>query len=1278
MKFKFRVKADWNSRGPAMAALAIFLALLVMFPHLPLPWFKASQQIEYDTSRPEPAMPGTDTDGDGLFDNIEKRMGTDPMNPDTDGDTLNDGQEYRYWLTRADREKSSNSTARWLVDKYPKEDRSQLLKRYGPSGDLDGDRLSNIRDPDSDADTLLDGSELDQGTDPADPDTDGDGLRDDRDDDNTRPGEPTPPGNNTNRTADYQPITINMNQDEQNPQNFTEARRGESQVLFYVEPAAKPRYWRVAAYDTYRNGSWLVGTPSRMSYDGQYLPQEIDRPLLVPEDEYRITFNNESIGFMPNALHTTRLFEVAPPVGLSVDRMYNFISPAMVNGYSFSTFAVQLTAAQIDAGQFAPERVHSELTSVPDDLPPRVKALALTLATGQETPAAKLKAILSYLKTNYRFSAEPSPGPPGDDLVDRFLFKTRLGSSLDFASAFVTLCRYDGIPCRLVTGFALGDLAGGKRAVRAGHFHAWAEVLFSNLGWVQFETSNADLAGPASEVGAEGNDTTVVDIDLENKTFKPGGEGGGTTQNETENLVIINQSATFAIRFSVRPYTIKKGSIFEVSGTLVSSSPLGTGASVNVYMNDTASIVGRGRTGPDGVFSILCNADGLPVGRKKVGLNVSVQDRNIVRWAETSPTMMQEVELCSNVTLQIDGKGYAIRGEQYAYTVRLRDAGGMVSPWQEYVDMSWNGSRLGTVEVAEKEDSEKFDVNSPPGPYNLTASFPGSLFLYSASVNRTVWVKSEGLRLMMSWWPRPPVTGSPMFVTPVLLDARGRTVRENVTLLFDDRYAGANLSGSTIRVDLDRSVVGYGPHKLTAKFAGSDLYPETTVENTTRVLGLSELVLEPGSVSLGTTRDLAGTLQDNLREPVSAVFVRVNWTDTRGREVSQDSLVFGGYFDYRVSTTRETLPGGMLVTAYFAGDENFTSSRNTTYVQLTSASAFSASAPRDLTRGEAFSVNGSLFDHLGRPIARSRLSLQRGTGLWGVGWTDDSGGFSLVAEVPSSEGLGETRIELRYAGEGYQEPASRAFNVTVYTLCYLNITVPGGLEQGGEFEAVAVLVDDRDGPISRENVTVSFDGRSQTRMTDAYGRAVFQLRYPWFSTREDLAVIYKGGPNTRPASARLTISGEPVMLYRLLGVLAAVALFAGAYYVYRKLGWGRRPEELLVEMLDKAWISDKYRKTIFKVYTRMLSQMRDMGHPRRDAWTVHEYEAWLQRRLALDMRSLGLLTLIFEEARYSAHRLDGAVSKKAVVNYRRLIDSVAPPEPEYTEVPLETRNEAAA
>jgi len=1274
MKFRLGVKWKWNARGPAMAAGAIFLALLVMFPHLPLPWFRASEQIAYDTSRAEP-MPGSDTDGDGLYDNLEKKMGTDPLRPDTDADTLTDGQEYRYWFTRSDREGTSNSTARWLVDKYPKEGRPSLLKRYGPSGDLDGDRLSNIRDPDSDGDTLLDGIELDGGTDPANPDTDGDGIPDNLDNENTHPGETNPPVNPTNHTEEQHPISGNMSQEEQNPQNFSDIRQGDKQVLFYVSPASNPRYWRLAAYDTYRNGSWLLAAPERTAYAGQVLPQEIERPALVPESEYQISFNNESTGFLPTTLHTTRLFSIVPSVGVSVDRMYDFHSPVMVNSYWFSTFAVQLTPAQLETGQFSPDKVHSELTVVPDEMPSRVMALALTLGTGQKTPAAVIKEILGHLKSNYRFTVEPSPVSPGEDLVDRFLFKTRQGSSLEFASAFVTLCRYNGIPCRFVTGFALGEMIGDRRAVRAGHFHAWAEVLFSNLGWVQFETSNAELAGPASEVGAEGNDTTVVEVNVENNEFVPGASGGGTTHNDTTNLTLVNGSAEVRFKFDVDPKIIRKGSIFEVSGRILPTFPLVGDASVSVFMDDPASVVGRGRTGPDGTFTILCNADGLVVGQRTVGLNMTMLYQSSRLWAVTPQKDMIDVELCSNVTLEIIGKGYVIRGNDYCYTVRLRDAGGMASPWQETANISWNGSLIGMVEAAEREESDRFQVQDPAGPYNLTASFSGSRFLYAASVNRTVWVKSEGLRLSMKWFPERPITGNPLFVEPVLMDAQGRAVIANVTLSLDNEPVGTNLSGSIIKVALDRAVVGFGLHRLSCRYDGCDLYPETVAENAVWVVGLSEISLEPGSVSLGSSKDLTGSLRDNLRDPIPGVYVTVRWLDTQGREVILTPMVIGdGYFTYSLFTSKDTPPGGILVNATFPGDNNYTYSTNTTYIQLTSPSVFSALAPRDLTRGTAFTVNGSLSDHNRKPIAGSRLSLQRGNALWGVGWTDESGRFSLVAEVPSSEDLGETRIELRYAGEGYQEPASSVFNVTIYTMVFLNLSVPGNLEQGGEFEVVAQLVDDRDGPVSRENITVRFDGKSYTRMTDVFGRAVFRLRYPWFSTREELQVVYKGGLYMRPANARLGLSGEPVMLYRLLGILVAAALFAMAYYIYRKLGWGRRPEELLVEMLDKSWISDKYRKTIFKVYTKMLGQMRDMGHARRDAWTVHEYEYWLQRRLALDLRSLRLLTLIFEEARYSAHRLDGTMSKKAVVNYRRLIDSVSLPEPEYSEVPVETRN----
>ena len=41
----------------------------------------------------------TDPDGDGLTDDVERNYGTDPYVPDTDGDSLFDGQEITYYGT---------------------------------------------------------------------------------------------------------------------------------------------------------------------------------------------------------------------------------------------------------------------------------------------------------------------------------------------------------------------------------------------------------------------------------------------------------------------------------------------------------------------------------------------------------------------------------------------------------------------------------------------------------------------------------------------------------------------------------------------------------------------------------------------------------------------------------------------------------------------------------------------------------------------------------------------------------------------------------------------------------------------------------------------------------------------------------------------------------------------------------------------------------------------------------------------------------------------------
>ena len=123
-----------------------------------------------------------DKDNDGLGKCLEKEIGTDPNNPDTDGDGLNDGEEYLTYKTDPLKVDTDGDG----LNDY---DEVKVYKTNPLVVDTDGDGLSDgdevmkyKTDPlkaDTDGDGLTDGEEvLKYKTNPLLKDTDGDGLTD--------------------------------------------------------------------------------------------------------------------------------------------------------------------------------------------------------------------------------------------------------------------------------------------------------------------------------------------------------------------------------------------------------------------------------------------------------------------------------------------------------------------------------------------------------------------------------------------------------------------------------------------------------------------------------------------------------------------------------------------------------------------------------------------------------------------------------------------------------------------------------------------------------------------------------------------------------------------------------------------------------------------------------------------------------------------------------------------------------------------------------------------
>lgn len=155
--------------------------------------------VQYGCGSSEPVQTeAVDTDGDGLTDQQEAALGTDPNSADTDGDGLTDGEEVNDYGTdplRADTDGDElNDGAE--VNSH---NTDPLNADTDGDGLSDGEEVNEYRtDPnnaDSDGDGLNDYEEVNEyGTDPNNTDTDGDGIDDGQEiQDGTDPLDPNDP-----------------------------------------------------------------------------------------------------------------------------------------------------------------------------------------------------------------------------------------------------------------------------------------------------------------------------------------------------------------------------------------------------------------------------------------------------------------------------------------------------------------------------------------------------------------------------------------------------------------------------------------------------------------------------------------------------------------------------------------------------------------------------------------------------------------------------------------------------------------------------------------------------------------------------------------------------------------------------------------------------------------------------------------------------------------------------------------------------------------------------
>ena len=302
-------------------------------------------------------------------------------------------------------------------------------------------------------------------------------------------------------------------------------------------------YWRGTVYDVYDGGQWLRSredkartqlVPSQVAGDTSRsyqlaFPFAINPPLGRKaalqgtfEQSIEIVALTHPVAF---AIDRPVFFETPPiPVGsfTAADfegrwsdevslRMFR-INPA--NPYDRRQAMTDFLGARYRVLSRAPGHDNSQQISypkeqlpqgaldnylrVPASLAPRVSALANQITAGLGSPAAKVQAVVDWLKRTHGYTTNLRRDARIADPLEDFLFAEKAGHCEYFASAAAILLRLGGVPTRYVNGFLGGEWNAmrGTVTVRENRAHSWVEAYLGREGWVRVDATPS-LARPS-------------------------------------------------------------------------------------------------------------------------------------------------------------------------------------------------------------------------------------------------------------------------------------------------------------------------------------------------------------------------------------------------------------------------------------------------------------------------------------------------------------------------------------------------------------------------------------------------------------------------------------------------------------------------------------------------------------------------------------------------------------------------------------------------------------
>jgi transglutaminase-like putative cysteine protease len=292
--------------------------------------------------------------------------------------------------------------------------------------------------------------------------------------------------------------------------------RDSNKELFRVRNLGdEARYLRaltLAEYD--ENGGW--GKPDSMP-EGE----PANRPLPLPKGQ--VTYGpGNSVEIEIEPLNSRDVW--APVFGtprrlenLPQDMRYDPESGAV---YGSSARVLDPYIEEADLSQPSAEALRSARPATVEDISEvyfrnegfddSVVDLANQIIAGKSNVFDQVRAIEDHFdpENGFTYDVKTAVGSAESALTD-FLFESQSGFCEQYASAMAILLRAVDIPSRVAMGYTAGVDSGEYRTITSLNAHAWVEVFFPDLGWVQFDpTPLSDGSSYTPPYATESNSST--------------------------------------------------------------------------------------------------------------------------------------------------------------------------------------------------------------------------------------------------------------------------------------------------------------------------------------------------------------------------------------------------------------------------------------------------------------------------------------------------------------------------------------------------------------------------------------------------------------------------------------------------------------------------------------------------------------------------------------------------------------------------------------------------